>query len=683
MKLVMTNDTGCRKKGYGLTLMALVVLPLGCTGGGEVATDMADRKLRQADELALKRSHDMVRAQGLTDPAGPPDPDALEPVSRIPRELYGRNLNVDALSFDLNAAERAAFLGGLEFFVTPHVAAEGAGPAANQPFCLGCHLSSSADNAGSEVPVQHSSPFSRASRSGPTNFLIVAGIPELGGVPPEAPVHAELFGENAAFTIFGDFDPVTGRFLELQDFGGSVQHVRPSLPACKPDFILPVTIDPHLQAAAGSAAGEEDTAIRRAVGERGAPPYIGRGLMEAIYAEDIRAGADPDDRQGHVSSLASPAQTNPECSGDCISGRANENTSDQAFMGGPPELRLARFGLRAAGPTVLQFVLGGATVELGFTTPFTPEEPGNPLNAGNPGCVDPVPDPELSVQEVENLLTLLRLLGVPELDPCLLGLSARCASGASRAEVERGARLFGVDLDAFRSRLIPGRRPVGDANAIDQRDRKLNCVGCHTPIARTGQSPAALGGRHLSNKWFPIFSDLLIHDMGEVTPERLAPTPRPPHEVYGSFDISRNLADDALPNQALATGREWRTPPLMGIGLMGPPFLHDSRVYMSRGSVLPASTVYTDSSTGTNVRFVVDSFDDALRAAIELHDLPPPDDRTTPADGGCPDPFWESRDEVCPPLGDPDRSEARSVMQRWRALSAADQQAVIAFLRAL
>jgi hypothetical protein len=669
---------GCRLAMSGLA--AVMFMPAGCMSEDEVQKEL---EREQPQEPVPGQPQDLVSALGLTDPAGPPDPSALQPAARIPRDKYGRSLDVKSLSFNLNSAERAAFLDGLEFFTTPHVAPEGAGPVANQPFCLGCHLSSSRDNAGSDVPVQFNSPFSRASRSGPTDFLIVAGTPEIGGIPPETPIHADVFGDTAAFTIFGDFDPDTGEFLELQEFGGSVQHVRPSLPECKPDFILPVTMDPYLQGAAGPGNGMDDSELRRAVGERGAPPYVGRGLMEAIYAEDIRAGEDPADDDGHDSSLASPAETNPECNGDCISGRSNENTSNQAFIGGPPEVRLARFGLRAAGPTILQFVLGGANVELGFTTPFTPEEPGNPLNAGNPECVDLVPEPELDTQQVANLVTLLRLLGIPELDPCLLGTSDTCASGATRAGVERGAQLFGVDLEAFRSRLIPGRTPVGDPNAINQQDRMLNCVGCHIPIMRTGQSPATLGGRHLSNRWFPIFSDLLIHDMGEVTPERLASIPRPPYEVNGTYDISRNLADDALPNQALATGREWRTPPLMALGLMDGPFLHDSRVYRSWRSPLPASTVYTNASAGTNVRFTIDTFDDSLRAAIELHDLPPPDDAATPVNGGCPAPFWEPEDEVCPLLDDADRSEARNVMQRWRSLSAADQQAVLDFLQAL
>src|SRR5262249_33485085 len=59
--------------------------------------------------------------------------------------------------------------------------------------------------------------------------------------------------------------------------------------------------------------------------------------------------------------------------------------------------------------------------------------------------------------------------------------------------VQRGARLFGVDLKAFANRTV-GRAMVAggdgrDDNAINQKDRGLNCVGCHTPIRRTGMSP--------------------------------------------------------------------------------------------------------------------------------------------------------------------------------------------------
>lgn len=622
-------------------------------------------------------SDDTFSDRSVSGVAGPPIESELAPVERIARDQYGRDNTVAALSFNLSGSETSAFSRGLNFFITEHTAGEGLGPVANQTRCLGCHMSSS--EAVADVPVQTDTPFSRAARSGPTDFEIVGGTVADGGMAPDAGSdHAAMFGTTATFTIFGDIDPGTGAFIGLSEFGGAVQHLRPSIAACKADFIPPTSIDPHLQ-------GD----IRRTLGERGAPPYIGRGLMEAIYFEDIVALEDPDDSTTNSSSLPTPDDTG--CTGDCISGRHNENTSNQAFIGGDPVVRVARFGLRAAGPTVLQFVIGGSNGELGFTSPFRPTEPGNPVNGTNSACVDPAGEPELEEGDIFNIRSLIRLLGIPEHDACLLGTSDVCEFGATRASVENGARLFGVDINAYRSRLIAGMTPTGDANAINQIDRQLDCVGCHIPIVRTGQSPAEVGARHLSNRWVPLFSDLLIHDMGEVTPERQAPSVRMPVEINGTFDIIRNLADDALPNQGLASGREWRTPPLMGIGLMGPPFLHDSRVYLSTQSVLPAGTVYSNATDGTNARLVIQTFDDALRAAIEMHDLPPPDDATTPAGGGCPVPpgnsggivYPNGAGDICPPLDDDNRSEARGVMQRWRGLTEAEQQDVINFLKSL
>ena len=73
-----------------------------------------------------------------------------------------------------------------------------------------------------------------------------------------------------------------------------------------------------------------------------------------------------------------------------------------------------------------------------------------------------------------------------------------------------------------------------------------------TPTLRTGKSEIAA----LSEKAVGLYSDLLLHDMGE------------------------GLADDRRDGDA--SGREWRTPPLWGIGLVETVnghtrFLHDGR----------------------------------------------------------------------------------------------------------
>ena len=47
-----------------------------------------------------------------------------------------------------------------------------------------------------------------------------------------------------------------------------------------------------------------------------------------------------------------------------------------------------------------------------------------------------------------------------------------------------------------------------------------------------------------------------------------------------------------------------------------------------------------------NAPLVVRTFEDALRAVIELHDLPAPDDAKTPAGGGCPVPSGRRVGEI-------------------------------------
>jgi hypothetical protein len=137
----------------------------------------------------------------------------------------------------------------------------------------------------------------------------------------------------------------------------------------------------------------------------------------------------------------------------------------------------------------------------------------------------------------------------------------------------------------------------------------------------------------------------------------------------------------------------------MGLGRMGPPFLHDARVYLSKRTMHtnPAGTVFTDNSI-TNAPLVVCTLDDALRAAIELHDLPPPVDapQSTPLGAGCPVPpgnrhgnvvYTGGTTDICPPysttVSQRNRSEAREVIRRYRALGPADQQALIEFLKQL
>lgn len=114
-----------------------------------------------------------------------------------------------------------------------------------------------------------------------------------------------------------------------------------------------------------------------------------------------------------------------------------------------------------------------------------------------------------------------------------------------------------LDLVTFYSQnlAVPARRDVNDGQVLQGKKLFYNsgCVACHTPkfvTRRDSDHPAQ------SFQLIWPYSDFLLHDMGE------------------------GLAD----NQpvGVATGHEWRTPPLWGIGLTKTVsghtfFLHDGR----------------------------------------------------------------------------------------------------------
>ncbi|MDE0427280.1 MAG: c-type cytochrome [Candidatus Poribacteria bacterium] len=88
---------------------------------------------------------------------------------------------------------------------------------------------------------------------------------------------------------------------------------------------------------------------------------------------------------------------------------------------------------------------------------------------------------------------------------------------------------------------VPARRNV-DNPQVKQGEElfaKAQCASCHVPTLRTG---VLVGVPSVSNQTIHPYTDMLLHDMG---PE---------------------LADNRPDFHA--SGREWRTPPLWGIGLM-------------------------------------------------------------------------------------------------------------------
>ena len=120
---------------------------------------------------------------------------------------------------------------------------------------------------------------------------------------------------------------------------------------------------------------------------------------------------------------------------------------------------------------------------------------------------------------------------------------------------EASARMFRLVVFYTRNLGVPARRDIDDPQVLEGKRLfyESNCIGCHRPKFVTRRDSI---GEEQSFQLIWPYTDLLLHDMGE------------------------GLADGSPEWEA--TGREWRTPPLWGIGLTQAVnghtlFLHDGR----------------------------------------------------------------------------------------------------------
>jgi CxxC motif-containing protein (DUF1111 family) len=122
-------------------------------------------------------------------------------------------------------------------------------------------------------------------------------------------------------------------------------------------------------------------------------------------------------------------------------------------------------------------------------------------------------------------------------------------------EPEVSDNILRLVLFYSRNLAVPARRDVNGSQVLAGKNLfyQAGCQSCHTPTFTTAANAAE---PELANQLIRPYSDLLLHDMGE------------------------GLADNRSEFQA--SGRDWRTPPLWGIGLTQAvsghtQFLHDGR----------------------------------------------------------------------------------------------------------
>jgi CxxC motif-containing protein (DUF1111 family) len=179
---------------------------------------------------------------------------------------------------------------------------------------------------------------------------------------------------------------------------------------------------------------------------------------------------------------------------------------------------LGRFGHKAGQPTVRQQVAGALSTDLGISSPLFPAPWGDCTEIQTECRNAPHGDQDVRVHEVDDIGLDLMTLYTAN-----LGVPERRNMNAP--EVLRGKTVFFA----------------------------AGCADCHTPSFVTHRLPEQ-PERSFQLIW--PYSDFLLHDMGEGL-------------------------KDSRP-EGIATNREWRTPPLWGIGLANAAspdagFLHDGR----------------------------------------------------------------------------------------------------------
>jgi CxxC motif-containing protein (DUF1111 family) len=183
------------------------------------------------------------------------------------------------------------------------------------------------------------------------------------------------------------------------------------------------------------------------------------------------------------------------------------------------KVMLGRFGWKAGVPTINQQTAEAASGDIGLSTTMIRTPSGD--------CTDKQQD-------------------------CL---NAPNGNSPKYQDAELGDELFRLVAFYSHNLAVPPRRNPSNPEVLKGKELfySIGCASCHKPKFVTGEVPDQ---PHLSHQLIWPYTDLLLHDMGE------------------------GLADDRPEGEA--SGTEWRTAPLWGIGLTETVnshtlFLHDGR----------------------------------------------------------------------------------------------------------
>jgi CxxC motif-containing protein (DUF1111 family) len=237
-------------------------------------------------------------------------------------------------------------------------------------------------------------------------------------------------------------------------------------------------------------------------------PVFGAGLIEQIQDSTILANQAANASQKR--DLGIRGKPNVSVSGRTISGVTNRNGNDGT---------ITRFGWKAQNVSLLLFSGEAYNVEMGITSELFQNE-----REQDPACqFATVPNDTQDFANAVNLTT---------------------SPATSPIAIQNFA-----NFQRFLAPPTPSSDSPGGADSIGRGKNlfvNVGCALCHTPTLKTGNSTVVA----LRDQDVNLFSDLLVHDMGE------------------------GLADGVT--QGVAGPREFRTAPLWGLGKRIF-FLHDGR----------------------------------------------------------------------------------------------------------
>jgi CxxC motif-containing protein (DUF1111 family) len=248
------------------------------------------------------------------------------------------------------------------------------------------------------------------------------------------------------------------------------------------------TVRPQTAAGVSQGITVPEDGKKLLVSTRMPAAVFGRGYMEAVSdSEILRVEAAQAEREDGISGRI-----------NWVKYTSNRNTESRFATHDKGETLIGRFGLKARVASLDDFTADAMQGDMGMTSDMRPNELPNPA-----GEMDDLPGVDLAPDSINFISDYMRMLRIPNRKP----------------DDPKGAALF----------------------------EQAQCGACHVPTLHTDPEYAM---PLLADIDAPIYTDLLLHDMGP--------------------GFSDGLSDQS------AKPSEWRTAPLLGMRFMRT-YLHDGR----------------------------------------------------------------------------------------------------------